>query len=41
LRQIVIALVAGQRLDQDDYPGEATLQVLHGRGAPDCRWLHT
>lgn len=31
LRQTVIALVAGQRLDEHENPGEATLQVIHGR----------
>ena len=31
LRQTLIALAAGQRLDEHENPGEATLQVLHGR----------
>lgn len=31
LRQTVIALVAGQRLDEHENPGEATVHVLHGR----------
>lgn len=31
LRQTVIALVSGQRLDEHENPGEATVQVLHGR----------
>jgi quercetin dioxygenase-like cupin family protein len=31
LRQTVIALTAGTRLDDHDSPGEATLQVLQGR----------
>nr|WP_271213774.1 cupin domain-containing protein [Rhodococcus wratislaviensis]GLK41025.1 LuxR family transcriptional regulator [Rhodococcus wratislaviensis] len=31
LRQTLIALVAGQRLDEHENPGEATVQVLHGR----------
>lgn len=31
LRQTVIALAAGQRLDEHENPGEATLHVLHGR----------
>jgi quercetin dioxygenase-like cupin family protein len=31
LRQTVVALVAGQRLDEHENPGEATLQVLSGR----------
>ena len=31
LRQTVIALVAGQKLDEHDNPGEATVHVLHGR----------
>jgi quercetin dioxygenase-like cupin family protein len=30
LRQTVIALAAGQTLDEHDNPGEATLQVLRG-----------
>lgn len=31
LRQTVIALVAGQKLDEHENPGEATVHVLHGR----------
>lgn len=31
LRQTVIALRAGSALDEHESPGEATLQVLHGR----------
>jgi quercetin dioxygenase-like cupin family protein len=31
LRQTLIALVAGHGLDEHENPGEATLQVLHGR----------
>jgi len=31
LRQTVIALIAGQRLDEHENPGEATVHVLHGR----------
>lgn len=31
LRQTVIAMVARQRLDEHNNPGEATVQVLHGR----------
>jgi quercetin dioxygenase-like cupin family protein len=31
LRQTVIALVAGQLLEEHDNPGEATVHVLHGR----------
>src|SRR6478609_11797642 len=31
LRQTVIALQAGAKLDEHENPGEATLQVLHGR----------
>lgn len=31
LRQTVIALRAGARLDEHDNPGEATIQVLSGR----------
>lgn len=31
LRQTVIALVAGQKLDEHESPGEATVHVLKGR----------
>lgn len=31
LRQTVIALLSGQKLDEHDNPGEATVHVLHGR----------
>lgn len=31
LRQTLIALVAGERLDDHENPGEATVQVLQGR----------
>ncbi len=31
LRQTLIALTAGQRLDEHENPGEATVHVLHGR----------
>jgi quercetin dioxygenase-like cupin family protein len=31
LRQTLIALKAGSNLDEHENPGEATLQVLHGR----------
>lgn len=31
LRQTLIALSAGQTLNEHESPGEATLQVLHGR----------
>ncbi|MEU4418273.1 MULTISPECIES: cupin domain-containing protein [Nocardia] len=31
LRQTLIALAAGQRLDEHENPGEATVHVLHGR----------
>lgn len=31
LRQTVIALTAGQTLDEHENPGEATVHVLHGR----------
>lgn len=31
LRQTLIALQAGSKLDEHESPGEATLQVLHGR----------
>ena len=41
LRQTLIALRAGSRLDEHESPGEATLQVLHGRvtlRAADTEW---
>jgi quercetin dioxygenase-like cupin family protein len=31
LRQTIIALLAGKQLAEHNSPGEATLQVLHGR----------
>ena len=31
LRQTMIALTAGQALDEHENPGEATVHVLHGR----------
>lgn len=31
LRQTVIALLQGRKLDEHDNPGEATVHVLHGR----------
>ena len=31
LRQTLIALAAGQSLDEHENPGEATIHVLHGR----------
>lgn len=31
LRQTVIALRAGERMDEHENPGEATIYVLHGR----------
>jgi quercetin dioxygenase-like cupin family protein len=31
LRQTIIALAAGRMLDEHENPGEATVQVLHGR----------
>lgn len=31
LRQTVIALASGHRLDEHENPGEATVHVLHGR----------
>jgi quercetin dioxygenase-like cupin family protein len=31
LRQTMIAMVSGRRLDEHENPGEATLHVLHGR----------
>jgi quercetin dioxygenase-like cupin family protein len=31
LRQTVIALVSGEKLEEHDNPGEATVHVLHGR----------
>jgi quercetin dioxygenase-like cupin family protein len=41
LRQTVIALAAGQMLDEHENPGEATVHVLHGRvrlAAGDTSW---
>ena len=41
LRQTVIAMTAGSSLDEHESPGEATLQVLHGRVrlvAGDVEW---
>jgi quercetin dioxygenase-like cupin family protein len=41
LRQTLIALAAGHRLDEHDNPGEATVYVLHGRvrlSAGDVGW---
>ncbi|CUR55676.1 conserved hypothetical protein, putative cupin domain [metagenome] len=41
LRQTLIALRAGSSLDEHENPGEATLQVLHGRvtlTAGESRW---
>jgi quercetin dioxygenase-like cupin family protein len=41
LRQTVIALVKGQRLDEHENPGEATVHVLEGRVrmlAGDASW---
>ena len=41
LRQTLIALAAGQTLDEHENPGEATVHVLHGRVrliAGDTSW---
>jgi quercetin dioxygenase-like cupin family protein len=41
LRQTLIALAAGRRLDEHDSPGEATVHVLHGRvrlASGDLAW---
>ena len=41
LRQSLIALTAGRRLDEHENPGEATVHVLHGRvrlSAGDVDW---
>jgi len=41
LRQTLIALAAGQLLEEHENPGEATVQVLHGRirlAAGDIGW---
>lgn len=41
LRQTVIALAGGQKLDEHENPGEATIYVLHGRirlDSGDTRW---
>ncbi len=45
LRQVLMALVAGESLQDHENPGEATLQVLHGRvrlhSGPDSMELAT
>ena len=41
LRQTLIAIVGGRKLDEHANPGEATVQVLHGRvtlSAGDNEW---
>lgn len=41
LRQTMIALRAGTKLQEHENPGEATLHVLHGRVTligPDAQW---
>ena len=41
LRQTVIALRAGEELSEHENPGEATLQILHGRvrlSTQDAEW---
>jgi quercetin dioxygenase-like cupin family protein len=41
LHQTLIALAAGNKLDEHDSPGEATVHVLHGRvrlGNADVGW---
>lgn len=41
MRQTLIALAAGQLLDEHENPGEATVHVLHGRvrlSAADKSW---
>ena len=41
LRQTLIALAAGQRLDEHENPGEATVHVLRGRvvlASADASW---
>ncbi|HEX7186796.1 MAG TPA: cupin domain-containing protein [Actinomycetes bacterium] len=41
LRQTVVALAAGHRLEEHENPGEATVHVLTGRvrlGARDATW---
>ncbi|WP_298458534.1 cupin domain-containing protein [uncultured Cellulomonas sp.] len=41
LRQTLIALIAGQSLNEHENPGEATVHVLHGRVrlvAADASW---
>ena len=41
LRQTLIALVAGRRLEEHENPGEATVQVLRGRvriSTADAAW---
>lgn len=44
LRQTLIALAVGQRLEEHENPGEATVHVLHGRvrlSAGDVSWEGT
>ncbi len=36
LRQTLIAMTAGQELEEHESPGEATLHVLHGRVTLHC-----
>jgi quercetin dioxygenase-like cupin family protein len=36
LRQTVLALLAGQSLNEHENPGEATVQILHGRVRMDA-----
>lgn len=41
LRQTLVALAAGRRLDEHENPGEATVHVLHGRvrlSSGDLAW---
>lgn len=41
LRQTIMALVAGEVMDEHENPGEATVHVLHGRvqlAAGDISW---
>ncbi|GAA5230430.1 cupin domain-containing protein [Arthrobacter cryoconiti] len=41
LRQTVVALKAGSRLEEHDNPGEATVQILSGRivlGSGEVKW---
>lgn len=40
LRQTMIAMMAGQMLNEHENPGEATVHVLHGRSRRACCTAH-